>query len=315
MQKILIGYPLDKYPEFENIIQILSSKYRLVFKDYSIEWLKSNIDQFDILIPSLRINVDDGIIYNASKLHLIFTPTTGTDHIKVGVDDKNIKVLSLNDYKSQIDSISSTAELAFSLLMSLARKTHVANTQVIEEGIWERNNFLGNELSGKRMGIVGLGRIGQKIAGYGHAFGMDIVYWDKIEREGFQRTDSLDQLLGISDYIMVCVTLDDSTFHLISDENIKSIKKGCCLVNTSRGKVIDEQALCYAIDVDSVSGVGVDVLEYELDAFNKSPLYEYAKNHPEKNILITPHIGGATIDAWKQVFTLVFTEIRKGIIV
>ena len=315
MKNILVGYSLDKYQGFESIIQILSPEYSLVFKDYSAAWLKSNIDQFDILIPSLKINLNNEIIDNALNLRLIFTPTTGTDHINIGIEGKLIKVLSLNDYRSQIDSINSTAELAFSLLMSLARKTHLANTQVVKNGIWERNNFLGNELAGKTMGIIGLGRIGQKIAGYGQAFGMDIVYWDKVEREGFQRTDSLDNLLGISDYIMVCVTFDDSTFHLINNGNIRGIKTGCCLDSTTLGKGIDEQALCNAIDVDAVLGLGVDVLEYELDNFKKSPLYEYAKDHPQKNIIITPHIGGATIDAWKQVFTLVFSEIRNGIVI
>ena len=179
---------------------------------------------------------------------------------------------------------------------------------------WKTNNFLGYELSGKTMGIVGLGRIGKKIAGYGRAFGMNIVYWDKVEREGFQRTDRLNHLLEISDFIMVCVTFDDSTYHLINHKTIKSVKKGSYLVNTSRGKVIDEQALCKAIDSGAFSGIGADVLESDLEDFKRSPLFEYAKNNPDKNIIITPHIGGATIDAWKQVFTLVFNEIQRDVI-
>jgi D-3-phosphoglycerate dehydrogenase len=315
MKKILVGYPLDKYSEFENLILSMPPEYSLVIKDYDRSWLEDNIYQFDILIPSLKVNVDNQIIGKAKKLQLIFTPTTGTDHINFTANNKYIKILSLNDYCGQIDSINSTAELAFSLLLSVARKINPANAQVVKSGLWERNNFLGHELNGKVMGVIGLGRIGQKLAKYGLAFGMDIVYWDIVENKDFRGAKSLNQLLEISDYIMICVSLNERTVHLINSKNVNNIKKGSLLVNTSRGKVIEEEALCKAMDNGIISGLGVDVLEYELEDFQKSPIYIYAKNNPQKNIIITPHIGGATIEAWKKVFTLVFNEIRKGVVI
>ncbi len=315
MKKILVGYPLDKYSEFENLILSMPPEYSLVTKDYDRSWLEDNIHQFDILIPSLKVNVDNQIIGEAKKLQLIFTPTTGTDHINFTANNKYIKILSLNDYCGQIDSINSTAELAFSLLLSVARKINSANAQVVKSGLWERNNFLGHELNGKVMGVIGLGRIGQKLAKYGLAFGMNIVYWDIVENKDFRGAKSLNQLLEISDYIMICVSLNESTVHLINSKNVNNIKKGSFLVNTSRGKVIEEEVLCKAMDNGIISGLGVDVLEYELEDFQKSPIYVYAKNNPQKNIIITPHIGGATIEAWKKVFTLVFNEIRKGIVI
>jgi D-3-phosphoglycerate dehydrogenase len=315
MKKILVGYPLDKYSEFENLILSMPPEYSLVIKDYDRSWLEDNIHQFDILIPSLKVNVDNQIIGKAKKLQLIFTPTTGTDHINFTANNKYIKILSLNDYCGQIDSINSTAELAFSLLLSVARKINSANAQVVKSGLWERNNFLGHELNGKVMGVIGMGRIGQKLAKYGLAFGMDIVYWDIVENKDFRWAKSLNQLLEISDYIMICVSLNESTVHLINSKNVNNIKKGSFLVNTSRGKVIEEEVLCKAIDNGIISGLGVDVLEYELEDFQKSPIYIYAKNNLQKNIIITPHIGGATIEAWKKVFTLVFNEIRKGVVI
>ena len=315
MKKILVGYPLDKYSEFENLILSMPPEYSLVIKDYDRSWLEDNIHQFDILIPSLKVNVDNQIICKAKKLQLIFTPTTGTDHINFTANNKYIKILSLNDYCGQIDSINSTAELAFSLLLSVVRKINSANTQVVKSGLWERNNFLGHELNGKVMGVIGLGRIGQKLAKYGLAFGMDIVYWDIVENKDFRRAKSLNQLLRISDYIMICVSLNESTVHLINSKNVNNIKKGSFLVNTSRGKVIEEEVLCKAMDNGIISGLGVDVLEYELEDFQKSPIYKYVKKNPQKNIIITPHIGGATIEAWKTVFTLVLNEIRKGVVI
>lgn len=315
MKKILVGYPLDKYSEFENLILSIPPEYSLVTKDYDRCWLGDNIHQFDILIPSLKVNVDNQIIGKAKKLQLIFTPTTGTDHINFMANNKCIKILSLNDYRGQIESINSTAELAFLLLLSVARKVNSANAQVVKSGLWERNNFLGYELNGKIMGVIGLGRIGQKVAKYGLAFGMDIVYWDIVENKDFRRAKSLNQLLEISDCIMICVSLNESTVHLINSKNVNNIKQGSFLVNTSRGKVIEEEVLCKAMDNGIIFGLGVDVLEYELDDFQKSPIYIYAKNNPQKNIIITPHIGGATIEAWKKVFTLVFNEIRKGVVI
>ena len=115
MKKILVGYPLDKHPEFENLIQSMSPEYSLVFKDYDRSWLANNIYHFDILIPSLKVNIDNQIVGKANKLQLIFTPTTGVDHINFTSNNKYIKILSLNDYCGKIDSINSTAELAFSL--------------------------------------------------------------------------------------------------------------------------------------------------------------------------------------------------------
>jgi len=312
MKKILIGYPLDQYPQLEDIVRSLAAKYSLMFKDYGYQWLQDNIGRFDILIPSLSVVIDQGIINNAKRLRLIFTPTTGLDHIRINVKKSDIKVLTLNDYREEISSVNSTAELGFSFVLSLSRKILSAHIDVVESGRWERNKFLGGELNNKTMGIIGMGRLGQKIAGYGKAFGMKVVYWDKANRKGWEQIASLNKLLSLCDYIVVSITLNDQTRHLINMDNINSIKTGAMLINISRGQVIDEKALCLAMDKGIVSGVGVDVLESELEDHTTSDLYKYARKNRGSNIIITPHIGGATIDAWKKVFALVFGKLLEG---
>jgi len=311
MKKILIGYPLNEYEELEDILHSLSAKYSLVIKDYDYEWLKRNVHKFDIIIPSLKIIIDDKIIRNAKNLRLIFTPTTGQDHIRFKRNKENIRVLTLNDYREEIYSVNSTAELAFSFVLSLSRKVLLANSDVVKSGRWQRNDFLGKELNNKVMGIVGMGRIGQKIAGYGEAFGMRVVYWDKAKCKKWERIKQLNKLLLVSDFIITSIALSNETCHLINMGNINSIKRGAVLVNISRGKVIEEKALCFALQEGILSGVGVDVLELELEDYKRSPLYKYARKNPGANIIITPHIGGATIDAWKEVFTLVFEKILE----
>jgi len=313
MKKILIGYPLNRYKVFEELLCSLSDKYSLVFKDYDYEWLKNNIHEFEIVVPSLKVIVDDAIINKAKKLRLLFTPTTGRDHIRIEKNRKKIKVLTLNDYRKEIDSINSTAELGFSLILSLSRKVLHAHKDVVESARWERNEFLGTELNNKVIGIIGMGRIGQKTAGYGQAFGMEVLYWDKIKRGKGKRISHLNRLLSTADYIIVSITLTDKTRHLINMNNIGHIKRGAFLVNISRGEVIEEKSLCFALKKGILSGVGVDVLEKELVDYKKSPLLNYARKNPNANIIITPHIGGATIEAWKKVFKLVSEKISEEI--
>ena len=308
MKKILIGYPLNRYKVFDEMLCSLSSEYSLVIKDYDYEWLKRHIHKFDIVVPSLKVIIDDAIINNADNLRLLFTPTTGQDHIRIK-NKRNIKVLTLNDYRKEIDSINSTAELAFSFVLSLSRKVLCAHKDVVETGRWERNDFLGRELNKKVMGIIGMGRVGQKIAGYGQAFGMKVVYWDKVKRGKYERVTRLKSLLSITDFVIVSIALTNKTRHLINTDNIGHIKRGAAVVNISRGEVIEEKSLCFALKKGILSGVGVDVLELELADYKKSPLLKYARRNTQANIIITPHIGGATIDAWKKVFTLVSEKI------
>jgi D-3-phosphoglycerate dehydrogenase len=220
-------------------------------------------------------------------------------------------VLTLHDYRSEIESISSTAELGFSFILSLSRKLLQAHKDVVESARWERNDFLGTELNNKVLGIIGMGRIGSKIAAYGQAFGMEVVYWDKVKRGKGKSVPRLNRLLSVADFIILSVTLTDKTRHLINMNNIGDIKKGAILVNISRGEVIEEKSLCFALNKGILSGVGVDVLEKELLDYKKSPLLQYARKNPDANIIITPHIGGATIEAWKKVFRLVCDKISE----
>jgi len=314
MKKMLIGYPLNKYEVFGELLSSLSEKYHLTIKDYTYEWLKDNIHKFDIVIPSLKVIIDDDIIDNAENLCILFTPTTGTDHIRIRKRRSRIRIFTLNDFRADINSINSTAELGFSHILSLSRKVFPARRDTVEFGRWERNNFLGKDLNNKVIGIIGMGRIGQKIAKYAEAFGMKIIYWDKIKRGKWERIPHLRRFLSIPDIIFISITLTNKTHHLINMNNISNIKKGAVLVNVSRGGVIEEESLCFALRKGILSGVGVDVLENELGDYTKSPLLKYAQKNPDANIIVTPHIGGATVEAWEKVFRLVAEKISKEIV-
>ncbi|MFH1101122.1 MAG: NAD(P)-dependent oxidoreductase [Methanobacteriota archaeon] len=305
METILIGHPLDHYDEFSDLLSRLSEKYTVIVKDYDYQWLKRNIVNVDILIPSLKVPVDEEILNRAKQLRLIFTPSTGTDHIKISQEKKTIKLVSLHDFRDQIATISSTAELGFALLLAVSRRITLAKQDVLQKGRWDRNNFVGSELQGKTLGIIGMGRLGQKIAGYAEAFGMTIQYWDHQKTSRYKKINELSELLSSSDYIILSITYNEKTYHLMNQGNVRLLKKGASIINISRGKIIDEDSVCSELQKGTLAGIGVDVLEFELEDFKTSPLYRYAKKHPEANIVITPHIGGATVDAWKKVFTLI----------
>lgn len=312
MKRILIGYPLDKYKELSGILLLLKAKFDVVFRDYDTEWLRQNIHLFHALVPSLNVNIDEKMLRKAKLLKLIFTPTTGTDHLKFDLMKTKIKVCSLADFPEEIKSISSTAELAFSFILSLSRRVFLAEQDVLRKGKWRRNNFVGNELNGKTLGIFGLGRVGSRLAKYAKAFGMRVIYWDIHKKSlPYERVKSIEGLLRESDYIVCALASNSKTQYFINQVNARFFKKNSFFINISRGKIVQERALCRAIDRGVLSGIGVDVLEEELSDFRKSPLYRYSREHPKKNILITPHIGGATIDAWKRVFSLVVSKILE----
>ncbi len=312
MNKILIGYPLDRHEIFKEVLKPIKKKHEIILKDYTYSWILNNIHSFEILVPSIKVKIDNKIMERARNLRFIFTPTTGSDHLSFDREKYTVKVLSLIDFKEEIYSITSTAELALSLILILSRKIFFAHKNVIEDGKWERNNFLGKELQGKTLGIMGIGRIGGTIARYASALGMKAIYFDKEEKKlNYIYMKNLTNLLSVSDYIVCCLNLTPSTHHIINYSNIEDVKKGAIFVNISRGKVVEESALCYALEMGILSGIGSDVLEEELADFTSSALYKYAKNHPEANIIITPHIGGVTFEAWEKVFSLIVKKIQE----
>ena len=185
------------------------------------------------------------------------------------------------------------------LLMACARKLTAAFDHV-KEGLWVREQFPGTMLQGKRLGLVGCGRIGSWVARYASAFKVEVVGYDPYA-DPFPLDIirvSLTELIKTADFISIHVHLTDGTRHLISRELIRSMKKGAVFINTSRGSVIDEAALLDALVAGQIAAAGVDVLEGEPDIANH-PLVVYARKHD--NLIITPHCGGFSHDAVKVV--------------
>jgi len=261
--------------------------------------LLARLHEYEILIVRLAHQFDREIIDRAERLKAIVTATTGLDHIDVAcAKAKNIEVLSLRGETEFLRGIPATAEHTWALLLALVRRIPSAFQSVLV-GEWERDRFKGHDLAGKTLGILGLGRIGEMVARYGQAFNMRVVAYDPYRVDwpaGVERAASQKDLLRQSQVLCVHVPLNEETKNLLGASELAQLPPGALLVNTARGQVIDEAALLAALEQGPLAGAVLDVLSDERAAGpNRSPLVQYARTHD--NLLITPHIAGATYES------------------
>jgi D-3-phosphoglycerate dehydrogenase len=268
----------------------------------------------EVLMVRLGHFVGESIIRRAPKLRFIVTATTGLDHIDQKVARAaGVRVISLRDCADQIQDVSATAELTWALLLALVRAVPAAAGHTLGGG-WDRNQFWGRQLKGKQLGVIGHGRIGSMVAGYGAAFGMNVVACDVIASKVVPpaRPVSLDQLLETSDVVSVHVTADPQNRHLVGASSIAKMKPGAFLVNSARGMIVDGAAAAAAVTSRRLAGVAVDVLEGEEHrAIDGDPLIACAR--AGYNVLITPHIGGATRESIALTEAAVVTELRRAL--
>jgi D-3-phosphoglycerate dehydrogenase len=253
-----------------------------------------------LLDASMKVRITDRMVASAGGLKIISCATTGSDHIeRQELDRRGIPLRTLMEDKELLLNLTPAAELSWALLMACARKLPAAVNHVLSGG-WNREQFPGIMLNGRRIGIIGCGRIGTWMSRYARAFGMDIVGYDPLiaEYPPHIRPVTLDELARTSDFITVHVPLTDDTIGLFSKNHCQMVKPGAVLINTSRGAIIDEQGLLNALESNQMGAAGLDVLADEPD-IQQSPLYQYARAHD--NLIITPHCGGFSPDAVKVV--------------
>jgi len=254
---------------------------------------------FDTLLIRFNTKINDKIINQNSKVKYIISPTTGLDHIDMKLTKKyGVKVFHLRGQKKFLNSVTGTAELAVGIMISLLRNIH-DSFESVKHGFWDVSKFRGFELSGKKIGVIGCGRLGRMFAKVCVALRMNVSVFDPgVKRfpSGVKRVDSLEEIYSNSDIISIHIPLNSSTKHLISYEEIKKLKPGVILINTSRGSIINNSALLDGLLAKKIGGAALDVIENEHSFLGKQhPLVKYAIEN--NNLLITPHIGGATYES------------------
>ena len=254
---------------------------------------------YDAIMVRFSTRIDANVLGANSKIRAILSPTTGLDHIDLAAARRRgVRLFHLRDRKALLKTINPTAELAIALMLALLR--HLPDAlAAVKEGQWRASDFRGHEVAGKTIGIVGYGRLGRKVARTARALDMNVIAYDPhiATLPAFvARCRSLGDLMARADVVSVHVPLNDATKGLIGAREIARMKKDAVLVNTARGAIVDDKALLAALRGRRIAGAATDVLEGEWKIESAGhPMIAYARRHP--NLLITPHIGGATYES------------------
>lgn len=266
------------------------------------EELESVIGEYDALIVRSATKARANIIAAAKNLKAIGRAGSGVDNIDVPkATEAGIVVLNTPGGNTV-----STAEHAFSLMMALSRNI-AQGDKSIKEGKWDRKKYMGVELRGKTLGIIGLGNIGQVMAQRAAAFEMKVIGTDPFitkdvaQRYGIELVP-IDEIWVRSDYITFHTPLNDSTRHLVNADTLARCKEGVRIINCARGGIVDEEALLVAIESGKVAGAALDV--YEKEPPEQSPIVMHEK------VVCTPHLGASTTEAQDIVAVMVAEQIR-----
>jgi D-3-phosphoglycerate dehydrogenase len=253
----------------------------------------------DGLIVRSETRVDRELLEVSASLRVVGRAGVGVDAIDVSAATRAGIVVINTPAANTIAAIEQT----FALMLSLQRHTPEAYAS-IKAGKWERDPFIGNELFGKTIGIVGLGRIGGGVATRAQAFGMHVVACDPyISASRAQAHDvellPLEELLARADIVTLHVPLNEQTSNFIDAERLKQMKRGAVLINCARGGVVDEAALLEALDTEHVRAAALDVIGEEPPNEGSTG----AKLHAHPNVVATPHLGGSTHEALARIAT------------
>ncbi len=283
-------------------------------------------DQIEVLSVFVDSVVNRAVIDALPKLKHISTRSTGFDHIDVKYcAEKNISVSSVPSYGEN-----TVAEFAFALILTLSRKIYWAVDRIRETGSFSFDGLQGIDLKGKTLGIVGTGRIGRHSAQIAKGFGMDVVAYDERPDQKFASSLgfkylSFEELLKVSDIITLHVPYLPTTHHLINEKTLALMKPEAILINTSRGAVVDTEALARALKEGKLGGAGLDVLEEE--GVIKDEMEFLYKGHPEEhnlktiianhvlidmpNVIITPHNAFNTKEALVRILDTTLENISN----
>lgn len=291
MKRNFLSKKKNKILSFEN----LSDDTKKILKKIGQVSNDKNKKDVNIIFVGLSLlNKKTLSVYN--KLEYIVTFTTGLNHIDLEYCKKNkIKIISLRNIKQKIQNISSTAELAIALMLNLLRKVNLANKEVFFNKIWKRENFQSSQIQSLKFGIIGFGRIGKKIKNFLKLFNANEIIINDIRKIHGIKIFGKKYLLQNSDIIFLSAS-DLGKGKILERKDLNLIKKDCIFINISRGNLIDEKHLLKLFSLNRISGIGLDVLSNE----NKKNFLLNEKQLlglKNKNIILTPHIGGCTIDA------------------
>ena len=296
--KILICDNLNQhvYKELETIGDCLDIS-KSASKD---EDLANHIKDSEIVLIRSATKLTKEVLVKAEKLKIIARCGVGIDNVDLDfAKSKNIFVTN-----APSANLISVVELTVALIISASRKLSLADSQ-LKKGEWNRSEFLGYELYGKTLGIVGFGKAGRLVADRMKSFGMSIVFYDPYVTDwnGSEESVELDNLLRTADVVSIHVIKTKDTENLISKDMLDLLKPSSIIVNTSRGGVLDEDYLFELLESEKIFGAGLDVYS------NEPP--DNVERYNSLNLVTTPHIGASTYEAQLKAGLETIENIKK----
>ena len=258
------------------------------------------ISDAEVVVIRSSTQITKEIIEKGDNLKIIARCGVGVDNIDIGyAKSKNIKVTN-----SPSANLISVVELTIALIINAARKINLSDTH-LKDGKWNRKEFIGMELSGKQLGIIGFGKAGRLVSDRMKSFGMSISFYDPYVKDwdGPEKRLELDELLSTSDIISIHVIKTKETQNLISKDKLDLLKKSAILINTSRGGVVDEDYLIDLLRSNKLFGAGLDV-------YSEEPPKNIV-NIENVNLVTTPHIGASTNEAQLKAGLETVENIKK----
>lgn len=307
MFKVLITDPIS-----EKGIELLTREPDIEVDnqpDISYEELLEIVKQYDAIITRSRTPVTAELIDRGENLKVIGRAGVGVDN--VDIERASLRgILVINTPGA--NTIGAT-ELTINHMLSVMRNAHVAHQSILD-GRWDRKKFMGRELYGKILGIIGLGNIGSQVAIRAKAFGMKVMAYDpyipreKAERLGVKLLDNLHDMLRQVDVLTIHAPLTHETKNMITRKEFELMKDGAVLINCARGGIVNDEDLIWALETGKISGVGLDV-------FSKEPppleFIERLKKFP--NVSLSPHIGANTYESQENVAVIVAQQVIKAL--
>ncbi len=296
----------------------LNENFELIKIDSPLEDTPELLSVVDVLFAPLGYPTDQKKIDKCTTLKVIASNTTGHPHIDVDhARARNIQVVTLKDETSFLEHITPTAELTWGLIIALTRNI-IPAIKSVNNGHWQRRPFGGFAmLSSMKLGVIGLGRLGKMVASYGIAANMEVSCFDpyvKRSNQQINHCETLEELVSESDIVSVHIPSEPETEKIFNQDVFSAFKTGSYFVNTSRGELVDQNALLQALMQGKLSGAAMDVFDGEFDPLfdiTRHALWKYAQS--ANNLILTPHIGGSTVDAWEMTENLTITRILEAL--
>ena len=279
------------------------------------EELAGMIGDYDVLIMRVDPTINKTVLDAAHNLKVIGVCSVGLNH----VDLDTAKANGIQVFNAPGMNANAVAELTISKMLDLSRHTIPANYDVKVNKNWDKYKFVGRELRGKTLGILGFGRIGQRVGELARAFKMDVVAYDPylpahVFEEQHAKSLSIDEVLKVSDYVTIHMPLTDETRNLFNAKSIAEMKDGAVVLNMARGGIVNEADMYEALKSGKLGGYAADVMENELagsglteGASFDSPLFTC------ENFIVTPHLGAQSVDASRDIGEMIIGKVKEAL--